>query len=241
MTSLLEAWQQFLSTPLFGITLTVLVYSVSVRVWRRCGHSALLTPVLVSMLAIVVLLRITHTSYSTYMVGGNYLAFLLGPATVALAVPLYRAADQIRRLWMPVTIGVLAGSLAAMATGVLTVRVLGGDHVLEATMAPKSATTPIAIAMSASTGGNASLTAVLTVLTGVLGAIAGPALLNRLHMNDPRVRGLAMGVSSHGIGTSRALAQGTVNGAFSALAMAASGVVTSLLVPAVLGLLGGPH
>lgn len=239
MTPLDQAWKQFLTTPLFGITLTVLVYALAVRLWRRCGSNALLTPVLTAMLAIVALLRITHISYATYMVGGNYLAFLLGPATVALAVPLYHAAEQIRRFWMPVSIGVLAGSTVAMASGILTVRVLGGDHVLEATMAPKSATTPIAIAMSASAGGNTSLTAVLTVLTGVLGAIAGPALLNLLRIHDPRVLGLAMGVSSHGIGTSRALAQGPVNGAFSALAMASSGVVTSLLAPAVLLLLGG--
>lgn len=238
MNLLAQAFHQFLSTPLFGITLTVAVHAASVRLWHRCGRTPLLTPVLVSMLVIVALLTVTGVSYESYMLGGNYLAFLLGPATVALAVPLYRAFDQIRRFLVPITVGVVAGSTVAMATGVLTVRVLGGDHVLEATMAPKSATTPIAIAMAESAGGNASLTAVLTVLTGVLGAIAGPGLLDLLRIGDPRVRGLAMGVSSHGIGTGRALAAGPVTGAFAALAMALSGVVTSLLVPAVLALLG---
>lgn len=237
-TGLVQGWASFVRTPLFGITLTVAAYVLAVRLWRALGRNALLTPVLVAIVLVAFFLEVTGIDYHTYLVGGNYLSFLLGPATVALAVPLYRAGSAIKALLVPVTAGVLVGALTAMTTAVVVGRVLGGGPALEASLAPKSATTPIAIALASSTGGITSLTAVLTVVTGVLGAVAGPWVLGLLRVGDPRIRGLALGVSSHGIGTSQALAEGPMTGAFAALAMACSGVVTALLVPAVLALAG---
>lgn len=238
MTSLASAWSEVVRTPLFGVTLTVAAYVVAVRVWRRLGRTPLLTPVLVAIGLVVAFLEVTGVRYDDYMQGGRYLSFLLGPATVALAVPLHRAASSIRRLLLPVAVGTVVGAATAMSVAVLAVRLLGGSHELEATLAPKSATTPIAIVLSSGAGGIASLTAVLTVVTGVMGAVLGPWLLGLVRVRDPRIRGLALGVSSHGIGTSRGLQEGPVTGAFAALAMALSGVLTSLLMPAVLALAG---
>lgn len=238
MSALTAAWDEVVRTPLFGITLTVAAYVAAVRLWRRAGRTPLLTPVLVAMALVVAVLELTGVDYETYLVGGRYLSFLLGLATVALAVPLYRSAATIRRLLVPVAVGVVLGSAAALASAILVVRVLDGGPVLEATMAPKSTTTPIAIALAEAAGGLPSLAAVVVILTGILGAVLGPWLLDLVRVRDPRIRGLALGVSSHGIGTSRALEDGPVTGAFSALAMALSGVVTALLMPAVLRLLG---
>lgn len=238
MTPLTDVGREIIATPLFGITLTVAAYALAVRLWRRAGRHPLLTPVLVAIVLVVATLSVLHIGYGDYLRGGQYLSFLLGPATVALAVPLYRAGRRIREVLLPVLTGVLVGSATALVTAVLTVRALGGAPALEATLAPKSATTPIAIALSQAAGGIPALTAVLTVLTGVLGAVAGPSLLTVLRVRDPELRGLAMGVSAHGIGTSRALQADPLTGAFAALAMALSGVVTSLLMPLVLALLG---
>ncbi|MCV7516044.1 MULTISPECIES: LrgB family protein [Micrococcus] len=236
--SLAEAWDALLHTPLFGIALTLAVAVLSRRLWLAARQTALLTPVLVTIVLVAAFLALTGIDYETYMIGGSYLTFLLGPATVALAVPLYRAGPDIRKLLLPIAVGVTVGSLTAMVSAVLIVRAMGGDAALAATFAPKSATTPIAMAVADAGGGIVSLAAVLPVLTGVLGAVFAPWLLDRLRVRDPRVRGLAIGVSSHGIGTARALAEGPKTGAFSALAMACSGLLTALLAPLVLAMTG---
>lgn len=235
---MLPSLHQFTTTPLFGVTLTIGAYGVAHRLWLRGGRHPLLTPVLVAIALVVAVLHVAGVGYADYLTGGDLLSFLLGPATVALAVPLHRAGPSIGRMLRPVLMAVLVGSTAAMATTVVVVRLCGGTPQLEATLAPKSATTPIAIVLASSTGGVAALAAVVTVLTGVLGAVVGPGLLRAVGIHDPRVLGLALGVASHGIGTSRALEEDPLAGAFAALAMALSGISTSLLMPGVLALLG---
>jgi predicted murein hydrolase (TIGR00659 family) len=172
------------------------------------------------------------------MVGGSVIAFFLGPATVALAVPLYRQAHHLKELLVPMLIALPLGAFVAITSGMLLVRALGGDRELELTMAPKSATTPIAIAITEQIGGITSLVAVFTIVAGILGAVAGPTLLNLLRVRDRRARGLALGAVSHGVGTSRALQEHPVEGAFSGLSMGLTALVTSLLVPLAVHLLG---
>jgi putative effector of murein hydrolase len=138
---------------------------------------------------------------------------------------------------VPILTGVVAGAVASIGSAVLVTRVAGGSRALELTMAPKAATTPVSIAVSDQIGGIPPLTAVLTILAGITGAAVGPWLLDRLRIRDPRARGLALGAASHGIGTSRALRESGVEGAFSALAMALTALATSVLVPLVLLLL----
>lgn len=232
------AWAGLTSSPLFGLTLTLLAYEVSVRIWRRCGRRAVANPVLMSIVLIGSTLAVLHVSYENYLTGGRFISILLGPATVALALPLYRQSDTIRRAAGPIILGILIGASAAVASALLVTRWSGGQEVLARSLAPKSATTPIAIVVADQIGGIPALTAVFTILTGVLGAVAAPAILSAVRIRDPRARGLAIGISSHGIGTARAIEDDPASGAFAGLAMALSAVVTPLAVPVVLAALG---
>jgi predicted murein hydrolase (TIGR00659 family) len=172
--------------------------------------------------------------YRDYLEGGSFVGFWLGPATVALALPLHREWHLVRRAAVPILTGVVAGALVSICAAVLVTRAAGGSRALQLTMAPKAATTPVSIAVSDQIGGIPPLTAVLTILAGITGAVVGPWLLDRLRIRDPRARGLALGAASHGIGTARALRESSVEGAFSALAMGLTALATSVLVPVVL-------
>jgi predicted murein hydrolase (TIGR00659 family) len=229
-----QAWTSVVDSPLFGITLTLAAYWAARALWRHTKGHALANPVLVATLIVLATLLTTRTSYDSYRSGAQYITVLLGPATVALAVPLYRQATRIRQAAPTVIACTLVGSITSILVAITVTKLLGGDNVLALTMAPKSATTPVSIAVSASTGGIPELTAALTIITGVLGAIAAPAILTAMRVKDHRIRGLAIGMSTHGIGTSRALADNPTEGAFSGLAMALNAPTTAILVPTLL-------
>jgi len=228
-----ETWDWLSRSPLVGIALTLAGYGVGRWAHRRTGN-AVLQPVLVAIVLVGAVLLVTDVPYSDYLHGADYVGFWLGPATVALALPLHQEWHLVRRAAVPVLAGILAGALVSIVTAVLVVRAAGGRHTLELTMAPKAATTPVSIAVSAQIGGIPALTAVLTIVAGITGAVAGPWLLDRLRIRDPRARGVALGAVSHGIGTARALHESRTEGAFSALSMALSALATSVLVPLVL-------
>lgn len=229
-----EAWSWLTSSPLFGITLTLVAYKAARVVWARTGRHAFLNPVLVAIVLAAGTLLLLGVDYADYMVGGRYITFLLGPATVALALPLHYEARLVRQAATPILAALVVGSLVSIGVAYWVTGALGGDDVLALSMAPKSATTPVSIALSESVGGIPALTAVFTILAGVLGAVAGPAVLSLLRFRDLRVRGLAIGAASHGIGTSRALEEHPTEGAFSALAMGLNALATALLLPLVL-------
>lgn len=210
-----SAWTSLVHSPLLGVVLTLASYQAARALWRRTGQHSLTNPVLVAIAAVVVVLLVTHIDYADYLSGARFISFLLGPATVALALPLHRQSRHIRRAAVPLLVSVVAGTLSAIVVSILVTRALGGSEQLALTMAPKSATTPIAIALAQAAGGLPALTAVLTVLTDVLGAVAAPTVLNLIRVRDPRVRGFAIGMSSHGIGTSRAFHDSPLAGAFS--------------------------
>ena len=229
-------WEWLTTSPLFGLTLTLAGYGVGRWVHRRTG-SPLLQPVLVAIVLIGAVLLIADVPYRDYLHGGSFVSFWLGPATVALAVPLHHEWHLVRRAAIPVLTGVVAGAAVSIVASVLVTRGAGGSHTLELTMAPKAATTPVSIAVSDQIGGIPALTAVLTILAGIVGAVVGPWLLDRLRIRDPRARGIALGAVSHGIGTSRALHESRTEGAFSALSMALTALATSVLVPVLLHVL----
>jgi len=230
-----QAWHAVTASPLFGVVLTLAVYALAREVWSRTGQHAAMNPVLLSIVAIGSVLSLSHVSYSTYMHGGDLVALFLGPATVALAYPLYREFHLIKQALLPTLLGVSAGCCASITVAYWLTRALGGSRQLAVSMAPKSATTPVSIALSASNGGVAALTAVFTIISGILGAIAGPALLTVLRFRDDRVRGLAIGTASHGIGTARLLAtRSRTAAAFSGLAMALNTLATSIALPILL-------
>lgn len=224
-------------SPLTWIFLTLLAYRAGLWLRARTHGHPLAQPVLVAAALVIALLALLGVDYDTYMTGGSLIHLLLGPATVALAVPLHRQAHHLREMALPLAIALPAGALVSIGSAVLTVRALGGGEALQNTIAPKAATTPVAIAIAEGIGGVPALVAAFTMLAGVLGAVVGPWLLDRLGVRDRRVRGLAMGAASHGVGTSRSLHDHLTEGAFAGLAMGLTALLTSLLVPAVVALL----
>jgi predicted murein hydrolase (TIGR00659 family) len=231
MTSLTDVWVYLAASPLLHLTLTLVAYQVGVAIHRAARFNPLANPVLIAVASLVALLAATGTPYPRYFEGAQFVHFLLGPATVALAAPLYRQLARLRRAWPAVLAGLLVGSGVAAGSAVLIARALGASPEVVASLAPKSVTAPVAMAVSKQLGGAPSLTAVAVIVTGVLGAMLGPPLLDALKVRDPAARGLAMGVASHGIGTARALQESETAGAFSGLAMGLNAALTSLAAP----------
>ncbi len=225
-----ETWEWLTTSPLFGITLTVAAYAFGRWLHQRTG-SPVFQPVLVAIVLIVLVLELGDVTYSDYLVGGSYVGFWLGPATVALALPLHHEWHLVRRAAVPILTGVVVGAVVSICSAILVTDLAGGDRELQLTMAPKAATTPVSLALSAQIGGIRALTAVLTILAGITGAVLGPWVLDRIGVHDLRARGIAMGSVTHGIGTARALQQSRTEGAFSALCMGLTAVATSVLVP----------
>ena len=232
-----QLWVYLSTSPLLWLTVTLLAYQLGVWVFQRFGFSPILNPVLTAVLVLVILLKLTGTEYQAYFKGAQFIHFLLGPATVALAIPLYREVATIRKTFVPILISLVVGSLVAMVSAVGIAWCLGGERVLLLTLAPKSVTTPIAMGISEQIGGLPALTAVAVVLTGITGAVIGDLVLNWMRVHDQTARGMAFGVASHGIGTAHAMQKSRVSGAFSALAMALNGLLTALLLPALVNLL----
>jgi predicted murein hydrolase (TIGR00659 family) len=224
-------WVYLAEQPLLHLTLTLIAYQAGLWLHVRAGRNPLVNPVVIAIVALVTLLEITGTDYRTYFDGAQFVHFLLGPATVALAVPLYRALDHIRRSAGAIAFSLIFGSLTATASAVVIGWLLGGGRETLLSLAPKSVTTPIAMGIARQIGGLPSLTAVLVILTGILGASLGRAILDTARVRDWRARGFAVGIAAHGIGTARALQVDEVAGAFSSLAMGLNGLVTAILVP----------
>jgi predicted murein hydrolase (TIGR00659 family) len=233
-----EIWVYLARDPLLWLALTVVAYVLAEALSRRARRHAAANPVLVAVALLLAVLILTGTPYDAYFEGAQFVHFLLGPATVALAVPLHRELRRARARAVPLTAALLAGSATAVVTAIGVARLLGSSRATLVSLAPKSTTAPVAMGIAEKLGGLPSLTAALVIITGILGAVAGPAVLRLARVRDPAATGFAMGVASHGIGTARAFQMGEREGAFSGLAMGLNAIVTSLLVPAVLRLLG---
>jgi predicted murein hydrolase (TIGR00659 family) len=219
-----------LGTPLFGMTLTVVVYALAQGLYRRTG-SLFFIPVTLSIVIIILFLLLADIPYSSYAVGGDYILFLLGPSVVALAVPLYVRRSEVWVRKKPIMFGVLAGSVTSVVTASGLAWLLGGSRDVVLSLAPKSVTTPIAISIIDKIGGIAPLTAALVVLTGCLGAICGPEFCRLIGVRNPVAVGLAVGTAAHGIGTARMLEVDRLGGAVAGLAIGLNGLVTAFLLP----------
>ena len=226
-----QLWVYLSASPLLGLTLTLLAYQAAFAIYRRSGSHPLANPVLIAVSALVAFLMLTGTRYETYFAGAQFVHFLLGPATVALAIPLYTQIRRVRAMLLPVVAGLLAGSATAALSAVAVARLLGASPATQLSLAPKSVTTPIAMGVAERIGGIPSLTAVLVIVTGILGAVGGRYVFDALRVRDPAIRGFAIGVASHGIGTARAFQVSEQSGAFAALAMGLNGALTALLLP----------
>ncbi len=216
--------------PLFGVGITLAVYQLSLAAYEKTRWF-FLQPVLVSMTVLIGILLLCGLSYQEYRNGTFLLSVLLGPATVALAVPLYLNLRRIRALFWPVLITLLLGGLVATVLGVGLAWLFGADHMMLMTLAPKSVTSPIAMLVAEQIGGVAALAAVFVLITGVLGAICGPEMLRRIGVHHPAAQGMALGLTAHAVGTARALQEGEECGAFAALAMSLMGMLTAVVLP----------
>lgn len=226
-----DIWVYLSASPLLGLTITLVAYGLAYRFYLRTSSNPLANPVVTSVAMLIGLLLLTNTSYNDYFEGGQFVHFLLGPATVALAVPLYQQFSRLRQLWLPVTISLICGVLIAAGSSIGLAWLLGGSLEIQMSLAPKSATAPVAMGISEKIGGLPSLTAVLTVATGITGAVLGTKLFDWFRVKDDAAKGIAMGVAAHGIGTARAFQVSRQMGAFSGLAMALSAFATALIVP----------
>lgn len=228
-------WVYLSASPLLHLTLTVCFFVAARWLYRVTGKHSWMNPVLLTVLALVLVLKITDTPYSVYFEGAKFVHFLLGPATVALAIPLYRQWACLKRHPMALSVSLLIGSITAATSAVVIAKLGGVSQQALISIAPKSVTTPVAMGISESLGGLPSLTAAMVILTGILGASVGPWLLEKLRITNPMAQGLAMGTASHGIGTGRAIYMGDVAAAFSGLAMGLNGLATTVLLPLVWG------
>jgi len=227
-------WVYLARTPLLWLTATLLVYAACDRVSARLGRHPLANPVLLAICLMALLLAVTQTPYGTYFEGAQFIHFLLGPATVALAIPLYQNRAAVLRALLPMAVALLAGSVTALVSAVLIARAFGAPASVLVSLAPKSVTAAVAMGIAEKLGGDPALSAVLVILTGILGAVIVSPLMNALRIRDQRARGFAAGLAAHGIGTARAFQENPLAGAFAGIAMGLNALLTALLVPAVL-------
>lgn len=237
-SSLAAIWVYLSATPLLGLTMTLVAYSLAWRLYIFTNANPLLNPVVTAVGLLIVVLLLTDTSYEAYFEGGQFVHFLLGPATVALAIPLYRQFDKLKQLWLPVSVAVIAGVTIGALSSISIASILGASAQTQLSLAPKSVTAPVAMGISEQIGGLPSLTAVLVVVTGILGAVLGTKLLDLMRITDDSIKGIAMGLTAHGIGTARAFQVSPEMGAFSGLAMALSAFATAIILPWLLNLIG---
>lgn len=228
-------WSELLANPLFGIGLTLSAYALAQKVYQRTG-AILFNPVFTSIVSIILLLLVFEVPYATYLKGGQHILFLLGPAVVALAIPLYSRRQEILAKKGPILVGIAVGAVTSIVTATGLAWLLGGSPEVVLSLAPKSVTTPIAIGIVEKIGGIAPLTAAIVVLTGCLGAICGPEFCRLIGVRDPAAMGLAIGTASHGIGTARMLEVDRLGGAVAGLAIGINGLMTALLLPFLVGL-----
>ncbi len=228
---------EYLENKFFLIALTFVAFLASKLLQRRTGI-ALLNPILFAIIILIVVLSCSGVDYETYAEGGSYIEFWLKPAVVALGVPLYRQMESIRKQMLPLLLAELAGCVVGIVSVVLVAELLGATKEVVVSLAPKAVTTPIAMEISAAVGGIPSLTAAVVVCTGIFGGMAGFRMVKMSHIKSPIAGGLSIGTASHAVGTSAAMERGERYGAFSSLGLTLNGLLTALLAPALLSMMG---
>lgn len=215
-----------ISSPIFGVGITVLIYSLALALHRKWRW---MHPLLITCGVLIVLLRATHIPYAAYNHGGEIISFFLGPATIALGVPFYKQSRRIGRHVLPIVVSVTIGAAVGIVSAWTLVKLAGGSNEVARSMLPKSVTTPISIELSRQLGGTPELSAVFTVLAGLIGSVVGPMILRACGVRRDIPIGLAMGTSAHGIGTARVVQESELQGGTAGFAMALAGIVTALL------------
>lgn len=219
MHSLLE------QSVFFGVTVSIAAYEAG-SLLKKKYHSALFNPLLLSVAATIVLLVLFRIDYDTYYEGAKYLSYLLTPATVCLAVPMYEQLELLKKNLKAVMVGILSGVLMSLGCILVMAIVFGLNHETYVTLLPKSITTAIGMGVSEELGGYVTITVATIVITGVLGNIIGEGLCKLFHIEEPIAKGVALGTASHAIGTARAMEMGEIEGAMASLSIAVAGLLT---------------
>ncbi len=229
-------WVYLSASPLFALSATLGAYLLALALARRLNNHPLVNPVAITIMLLATGISLVGEDYQRYFEGAQFVHFLLGPATVAFAVPMAAMWSRMRRIRLALAVGLIGGGAAGAASAVLTAWALGASHETLLALIPKSVTTPIAMGITEQIGGPPSLTAVFCILTGVVGAVAGPSLLDNFGVHRPAVRGFALGTAAHGIGTARAFQEHPEAGAFAGLALGIHGLVAAMLIPLIVAL-----
>lgn len=236
MTDAALIWSYLSQEPLLWLTATLIAYFLGDSFFRGMNRQSWANPVLVAVILLSLVLCLTGTDYQTYFQGAQFVHFMLGPATVALGMPLYDNLRRVRKAALPLVAALLAGSITAVVSVLAIGKAFGLGPVMLASLAPKSTTAPVAIGIAEGLGGEPTITAVLVLLTGIFGAIIATPLLNALGIRDWRARGFSLGVAAHGIGTARAFQVNETAGAFAGIGMGLNAVLTAIIAPLALRL-----
>ena len=220
-----------INNPLFGVFLTLAAFKIGQWCYQRSGKAPVFQPMIVGLFLVFGVLMVLDLSFDQYFATAQPLHLMLGPVTVALAIPLYENIHRIRATLGPILVTVLITSTLTVTIAVVTGWLFGVDKTTLLSLTTKSITTPIAMAVSSEIGGIPSLAAVFVIFTGILGVIVGPYLLDRMNVTDKEIRGITMGISAHAIGTARSIEEDRETGAFSALAMGLTGFMTAFILP----------
>jgi predicted murein hydrolase (TIGR00659 family) len=237
MIRFVDLWVYLSGTPLLWLTVTVVAYIVADMISALCGRNPIANPVLIAIIFVSSLLLISGTTFQAYFAGAQFVHFLLGPATVALAVPLFRHLPEVKRSFVPMLAALILGSVAAISSSVLLAKLLNLGLPATLALAPKSSTAAIAMGIGENIGANPALVAMLTIMTGITGAIVVTPLMNILRLKNYAARGFAAGLVSHGIGTARAFQVNSLAGTFAGIALGLNGLLTAIIVPLLLPLL----
>lgn len=229
--------KDFLNTPIFGILLSLIAFEIGTLLYKKFRFS-LLNPLLVASVLLMGFLLYFGIDFETYNIGGEYISFFLGPATVVLAVPLYKKIGLLRNNAFPILAGILAGCIAAISSIIILASFSGLDELVSKSLLPKSVTMPIGIEISKQIGGVPAITIAAIVITGITGAVLGPFICRSFRIKNRVAIGIALGTASHALGTTRAIELGETEGAMSGLAIGIAGLITVFLAPLLLYVLG---
>lgn len=224
---------EFVNTPLFGILLSLVAFQIGTLLYKKT-RSSVFNPLLIGFVLVILFLLYFRIDFETYNVGGDYISFFLGPATVVLAVPLYKKIQLLKSDSLPIITGISAGCIAGISSIFIFSSLFGLDEAITNSLVPKSVTTPIGIEISKQIGGLPAITVAAIIVTGIIGAILGPFICRCLRINDGVAVGIAIGTASHALGTTRAIELGETEGAMSGLAIGIAGLVTVFLAPILL-------
>jgi predicted murein hydrolase (TIGR00659 family) len=231
MNDIQDIWVFLSATPLFWLMTTLLAYALAQKLYQLAHWNSFLNPVAVAIALLVCLLAVSKTPYESYFNGAQFIHFLLGPTTVALAIPLFDLRAQLAKTWLPVLLGLAAGSVTAIVSAILIAGWFGASPVTMISLAPKSVTTPIAMSITEKLGGLPALSASFVVITGVLGAVLAGPVYKLLRIEGDAARGFSLGLCSHGIGTSRAFQFSSEAGAYASLAIGLTGLTCAITAP----------